>query len=142
MANQMDPYLLGMIEMLRVVDPTSLDALRQALADDTCDNASRDGLDFILLAKLILVEPKLASPRALDCALQRHPTEDFVLWSLLDAYDVTSREPLPSLAAIRKNAKDDRTLRRLAPSREKRLAQAPAVEERRSTRPGVARGEQ
>jgi hypothetical protein len=142
MANQMDPYLLGMIEMLRVVDEGAVLALRQALTDDICDNPSRQGIDLILLAKLVLIEPQLASPEALNCALERHSEEDFVLWSLLDAYNTTSREPLPSLAAIRESAKDERTHRRLAHSPSKRLAQASVVETQRSTRPGNARGKQ
>lgn len=142
MVNQMDPYLLGMLEMLRLMDGKTLEGLRQALADDTCDNPSRDGLDLALLAKLILIEPKLASPRALNCALERHQSEDFVLWLLLDAHDVAGREPLPALATLRQNAKDERTLRRLSSSREKRLAQASPVAGPRTTRPGTPRGQQ
>jgi hypothetical protein len=141
MANQMDPYLLGMIEMLRVVDRQAIARLRQALSDDTCGDARREELDLVLVAKLILLEPSLASPEALGCALQRHPEENFVLWSLLDAHEVAGRPPVPALAAIRRNAKDERTVRRLSSSREGRMARASPAARPESTRPGAARGE-
>lgn len=127
MANHMDPYLLGMVQMIRAIDESMFPALQRELERDICGDPAKDGIELILLAKLTLIESRMGSQRALNCAIERHPAEDAVLWALLDAWDVSGRPQLPALDAIARDARDERTRNRLLAPRARRTASKSGV---------------
>ena len=123
-ANATEPFMIGMIEAIRAIDPNILTGLRDVYADEMCGKAEQTPAQIMVYAKAVLFEARLGSGRGLECALKRNPQEDVVTWSLLDAWDNAGQEPLPVIATIGASAKDERTLRRLNPeqARARRLA--------------------
>lgn len=129
-ANEMTPYLIGMVRALRTVDPKVVEALGQEIADDICNRPSTDDVDLMLYSRLMTVDAALGSPRALNCAFTKHATEDVVLWSLLDAWNASGREPLPALGSLARHATDERTTRRfLSPEEQRQKRQLNAAPE-------------
>jgi len=122
MTSQMDPYLVGMVQAMKAIDPALVRALADDLADDICRHRERNELDLMLYSKLAILEPALGSSRGLECALEHYEREDVVLWSLLDAWNAGGRAPLAVLPAIERHASDERTRRRLLPIEEQRRA--------------------
>jgi hypothetical protein len=118
-ANSLDGYLSGMIATIREIEPQVIGQLAEEFSRDICKGSTTD-LDVVIFSKIVLLEPAIGSARAFGCALERRKTEDVVLWSLLDAWDVAGREPLPSISRIEKAAVDDRTRRRLVSPSERR----------------------
>jgi hypothetical protein len=112
--NHMEGHLLGMLQAIRAIDPDLIPALRDQFESDICGGKSTE-IDLLVFAKLGSLQASMLSPRALDCALWGRKTEDVVLWSLLDAWQVAGQPALPSVASIQSNAQDQRTTRRLAP---------------------------
>jgi hypothetical protein len=128
-ANQAEPYLLGMIHAMRTIDPQLLVGLRDEFAADLCGPSARSGVDLMMYAKAVLMDSSIASSKANNCALKRLDAEDATLWSLLDAWNASGREPLPALADIRRWAVDERTMRRLGSPREAAEARMAMAEE-------------
>lgn len=129
-ANSMNLYLQGMVATIRQADPDLLPFLKDELADDLCGDAATD-LDAMTFASLALIEPSIASGRGLSCAIEKHTKEDAVLWSLLDAWNVSGREPIPQIATIARSATDARTRDRLLPPEERQKQVSQLVEEGR-----------
>jgi hypothetical protein len=118
-ANAVEPYMIGMIQAIRAIDPGILTGLRDVYAEELCGKSEQTPAQIMVYAKAVIFEAQLGSGRGLECALKRNPQEDVVTWSLLDAWNSSGREPLPSLASIGASAKDERTLRRLNPDQDR-----------------------
>jgi hypothetical protein len=116
-ANAAEPYLIGMIQAIRAIDPNILTALRDVYADELCGSGDIPREQVMTYARAVMFEARLGSARGLECALKQNAREDVVLWSLLDAWNSTGRDPLPILATIGAAATDERTRRRLDPDR-------------------------
>lgn len=114
MVHHMMPYLIGMVETVRAVDPAIFTEMRDDLADDLCGGKGNTDADVVLYAKLAILEHQVASERALNCAFAGR-TEDYTLWTLLDAWQVLGRPALPALSSIAQRATDPRTTERLRP---------------------------
>jgi hypothetical protein len=128
-ANAAEPYMIGMIQAMRAIDPAILTDLRDVYADEMCGKTGPTPVQIMTYAKAVIFEARLGSGRGIECALKRGPQEDVVMWTLLDAWDNSGREQLPILATIAASAKDQRTLRRLAPEQDRaqRVAAGTAV---------------
>jgi hypothetical protein len=117
-ANATEPYMIGMIQAIRAIDPNILTGLRDVYADEMCGTSEQTPAQILAYAKAVLFEAQLGSGRGIECALKRNPQENVVTWALLDAWDGSGRDPLPILATIGASAKDERTLRRLNPEQD------------------------
>lgn len=142
-ATSVEPYMIGMIQAIRAIDPSILTELKDTYADEMCGKAELTPAQIIVYAKAVTFEAKLGSSRGVECALKRSPNEDVVTWSLLDAWIASGREPLPAVAALGASARDERTRSRLNPDQERAelLAarrEAPAAD-RRATEATVTR---
>ena len=103
--------------------------MRDVYAEEMCGKSEQSPAQIMVYAKAVTFEARLGSARGLECALKRSPHEDVVTWSLLDAWNNSGREPLPSLATIGASAKDERTLRRLADPEQERARRLAAGSE-------------
>lgn len=112
--NSITPYLAGLIQGLRAADPRVMHQFRDELADKTC-RTDRTDFDLAVFAKLAILQPELGSSRAINCALEGRKQEDYILWSVLDVWNASGRQPVPALASIERTASDERTRRRLLP---------------------------
>jgi len=135
--NNITDYLRGILVGIRAVDPSVFEALRAEYESALCAVESPTDVEVLVFTKLAVMQPEIASPRALDCALERHETEDIVLWSLLDAWSAGGQIPLSAVAALEQRADDPRTLERLKTPREQRAE----LDAMRALRSGPAGGE-
>ncbi len=87
-----------------------------------------DDAELIVLSRLGAGIPELASSKGLDCVLARHPKEDAVLWSALDAWQINKLPESDAIREVMHTAKDPRTRARLLPL-EERIARRGQVEE-------------
>jgi hypothetical protein len=119
-ANNLADYLRGVVTAIRAIDPAIFSTLRAAYEEQICGSEPPPDIDLLLYAKLVGLEANMASPRALDCALERRQSEDVVVWSILDAWNASGRPEIPALDSIRRRAVDDRTkLRLLSPDEQR-----------------------
>jgi hypothetical protein len=108
--------LRGAFAALRATNPLAVAAMKPALADWVCKDAVADR-ELMLFAHITAEAPEAASPRAIDCALQHHATEDALLWKVLDAWHGSGLPPSDVIKAVEARAKDTRTTRRFEPAR-------------------------
>lgn len=118
MVHHMMPYLIGMVETIRAIDPGIFLEMRDDLADDLCGSKENSEADVVLYAKLSILERQVSSERALNCAFEGRQ-EGYALWTLLDAWQANGRPTLPALSSIAQRATDPRTTERLRPRDEK-----------------------
>lgn len=111
--NNITDYLRGAFATIRAIDPSVFAAFREDYEKQLCGSEPMRDIDILLYAKLVAIQSDVASPNALNCALERHRAEDVVTWALLDAWNASGRAPLPALASVERQARDDRTTSRL-----------------------------
>jgi hypothetical protein len=109
---QQNDYLEGWVEGIVRTAPTLADDLAAEVESALCDPETQAG-ESMLYARLGRLMPEVTSPAAFECALARHTQEDAVLWELLDALGASGLPAPKALDAVARNARDDRTLRRL-----------------------------
>jgi hypothetical protein len=112
-ANVMTPFLEGMMTSVRAMNPEMVGYLREEFAKDLCSRTQ--SIDQVMVfSRLVVIEPQLGSRDAFNCLLKTHGKEDVVLWSILDAWNVTGRPAVEGIAHLQ-SATDERTRRRLQP---------------------------
>jgi hypothetical protein len=113
--NNLRPFIAGMAEGIRQVNPQLTEALAEELRSRLCQQRpSAD--EAILLAYLGSEMPEATSVEAFDCFFaSAGAREDAPLWYMLDAWRDSGQGAPPALAQIRARAVDPRTLRRLQP---------------------------
>jgi hypothetical protein len=119
-ASSMEQFVVGLIEGIRAIDPTIIDALRSEFTRSLCRSTGNTDLDVLMFTKMASIDSRFASTEGLGCALAGRTQEDVVLWLLLDVWSATGREPLPVIARLAQNATDNRTKRRLLTFEEQR----------------------
>jgi hypothetical protein len=118
--NAMDDYLLGVITALRATNPQAFHALADQFVDEICSGQRKSDLDLLLFARMATLQSDIGSVRALSCSLDGRSKEDPVLWSVLRAWNVAGRPPIPAVASISSWATDGRTQHLLLPPDEAR----------------------
>jgi hypothetical protein len=106
--NMMEGYLLGALTTVKVMNPEAYRELQTGIADHVCGNIRGD-VELMMVAKMMIIDPGVGSPRALDCAFARHQKEDVLLWTLLDAWKGTGQVATQTLREIQGRAVDERT---------------------------------
>jgi len=112
-ANEVETYLQGWTDAVTRGAPELVDELAAELEQRMCAPHVEDG-ELVVLAQAVTRMPELANARGLDCLLAR-PTEDYVLWTALEAWDSNAARLPPSamLRQVELRATDERTLSRL-----------------------------
>jgi hypothetical protein len=121
-ANSMIPHMQGVIMALRSVDPELIKEVQADMSQRMCDGEPTD-MEIMLFAKSVVVDPAIATAGSLECALSRRAREDIVMWTLLDAWRTAGAPPIPSTAALRRSATDERTRQFLTMRPESYLSQ-------------------
>jgi hypothetical protein len=111
--NNITDYLRGILVGIRATDPSVIGALRAEYEGALCGSNSPSDVEVLVFTKLAVMQPEVASPRALNCAIERRQTEDIVMWSLLDAWSATGQAPLAAVSSLEGRFSDPRTLQRL-----------------------------
>jgi hypothetical protein len=114
-ANEVREYTQGWMEALATLQPDIIGELAAGIEGRLCA-AEASAVESIVMSRVLATRPDLANAKGLDCVFSRHEEqEDIVLWSALDAWQRAKLPVSESLAAIKSNARDSRTLRRLVP---------------------------
>ena len=115
-ANNMLPYLSGVLHGAIQADPAMRAAFSNQFTAALCDRALPDHA-LISVAHMAAILPDVGTPRGFDCFFS-HAKEDVPLWSMLDAWRRSGLEKSPALEKLRTSSTDSRTLRRFLSNEE------------------------
>jgi hypothetical protein len=113
-------FIRGVAQTAKAIAPELLVPLADEVTDRLCDPAGQGDDELVMLAFVQQEMPELSSARGFECVLaRRRGTEDIVTWSMLDAWRQSGLPRTPSIEALARDARDERTRSRfLAPADE------------------------
>lgn len=102
-------YQQGLMDGVIRTAPELTEEMAARIDRTLCDPQAKTS-QLISIARLIQITPELANEEGLDCIFAgRGDKEDIVLWSMLDAWNMTGLPKTDALSQIERTATDTRT---------------------------------